>query len=119
VRPLVGQVTLGGLAALLADSAVVVSNDTGPLHLAAAVETAVVGLFWVGNVINFASPERARYRPLMSWQIHCPRCGADCTRDLYPDRGGGSGCAHEDSFMADIPVAEVVAELRDLLEADR
>lgn len=119
VRPVVGQLSLGGLAALLADSAVVVSNDTGPLHLAAAVGATAVGLFWVGNVINFASPDRGRYRPLISWQIHCPRCGLDCTRDLYPDRGGGSGCAHDDSFMTDIPVSEVVAELTQLVGVGR
>jgi ADP-heptose:LPS heptosyltransferase len=114
-RAVVGQLTIGGLAALLADSAVVVSNDTGPLHLAAAVDAPAVGLFWVGNMINFSEPDRARYRPLISWTIHCPRCGADCTRDLYPERGGEKGCEHDDSFVADIPVAEVVAELRELI----
>jgi ADP-heptose:LPS heptosyltransferase len=119
VRPVVGELTIGGLAALLDDAAVVMSNDTGPLHLAAAMATPTVGLFWVGNMINFSEPERTRFRPLISWVIHCPRCGADCTRDLYPERGGGSGCAHRDSFMADIPVAEAVAELRELIEADR
>jgi ADP-heptose:LPS heptosyltransferase len=111
--------TIGGLAALLAHSAVVVSNDTGPLHLAAAVDAPAVGLFWVGNMINFSEPDRARYRPLISWVIHCPRCGADCTRDLYPERGGGDGCQHDDSFVADIPVAEVVTELRELVGTAR
>lgn len=118
-RPVVGQLTVGGLAALLASSAAVLSNDTGPLHLAAAVDTPAVGLFWVGNMINFSEPDRTRYRPLISWTIHCPRCGLDCTRDLYPHRGGGSGCAHDDSFVADIPVAEVVAELQDLIGASQ
>src|SRR5690606_18551463 len=37
VRPLVDAVPLGGLAAVYAECAVVVANDTGPLHLAAAV----------------------------------------------------------------------------------
>jgi ADP-heptose:LPS heptosyltransferase len=119
VHPVVGELTIGGLGALLAHAAVIMSNDTGPLHLAAAVGTPAVGLFWVGNMINFSEPERTRFRPLISWVIHCPRCGADCTRDLYPERGGGSGCAHRDSFMADIPVAEVVAELGELIEAIR
>jgi len=118
-RSVVGRLTIGGLAALLAEAAVVVSNDTGPLHLAAAVGAPAVGLFWVGNMINFSEPDRTYYRPLISWVIHCPRCGADCTRDIYPARGGGSGCEHRDSFLADIPVAEVVDELRELLEAGR
>lgn len=37
--------TLGALKALAADSAVMVTNDTGPRHIAAAVGTPVVGLF--------------------------------------------------------------------------
>lgn len=119
IRAVVGELTVGGLAALLAHSAVVLANDTGPLHLASAVGTPAVGLFWVGNVINFARPERARYRPLISWRIHCPRCGLDCTRDLYPERGGGTGCEHDDSFVDDIPVAEVIAEVDQLLGAGR
>ncbi|HEY7224146.1 MAG TPA: glycosyltransferase family 9 protein [Micromonosporaceae bacterium] len=115
VRPLVGRLTLGGLAALLARATVVVSNDTGALHLAAAVDTPVVGLFWVGNVITFAQPDRRAYRPLISWRIHCPRCGADSTKELYPSRGAESGCTHRDSFLADIPVAEVVGEVEQLI----
>lgn len=117
VRPLVDALTLGGLAALLARATLVVSNDTGPLHLAAAVGTPIVGLFWVGNMINVSLPDRRVSRALISWQIHCPQCGADCTRDLYPQRGGGAGCDHRDSFLADIPLAEVVAETEQLLQA--
>jgi ADP-heptose:LPS heptosyltransferase len=45
VRPLVGALTLGGLAALLARATVVVSNDTGPLHLAAAGGAPTIVLF--------------------------------------------------------------------------
>jgi ADP-heptose:LPS heptosyltransferase len=114
-RSLVGALSTGGLVALLADSAVVVANDTGPLHVAAAAGAATVGLFWVGNFINGAPVSRARHRPLVSWTIHCPDCGADCTRDLYPARTGGPPCRHAPSFVADIPVAEVVAETLDLL----
>jgi ADP-heptose:LPS heptosyltransferase len=117
VRPVAGELTVGGLAGLLARSAVVVSNDTGALHLAAAVGAPVVGLFWVGNIISFALPDRRAYRPLISWQIHCPRCGADSTKDIYPERGGDPGCEHDDSFLVDIPVAEVVAEAEQLIGA--
>jgi ADP-heptose:LPS heptosyltransferase len=113
--PVVGTLSLGGLAALYEGCAAVVSNDTGPLHLAAAVGTATVGLYWVGNLLNGGPVYRGRHRPLASWTIHCPRCGADCTRDLYPHRSGGPACEHRDSFVTDIPVAEVVEALRDLL----
>lgn len=104
---LVDAVDLGGLAALYAECALVVSNDTGPVHLAEAVGAATVGIYWVGNFINGAPTDRARHRPLISWTLHCPACGRDCTRDIYPARGGGSGCAHTASFVTDIPVAEV------------
>lgn len=114
-RSLAGALSLGGLAGLLAGCAVVVGNDTGPLHLAAAVGAATVGLYWVGNLINGAPLTRRRHRPVISWTIHCPRCGADCTRDIYPARGGGDGCSHPDSFVADIPAEEVVDAARDLL----
>jgi ADP-heptose:LPS heptosyltransferase len=115
IRPVVGRLSLGGLAALYASCALVIANDTGPLHLAAAVGTATIGLYWVGNLINGAPVGREQHRALASWTIHCPRCGVDCTRDLYPERDGGPVCAHPDSFVADIPVAEVVADALDLL----
>ncbi|HEX5543780.1 MAG TPA: glycosyltransferase family 9 protein [Micromonospora sp.] len=113
VRPLVGELSLGGLAGLYADCAVMVSNDTGPVHLAAAVGTPTVGIFWVGNLINSATPLRARHRPLISWTLHCPVCGVDCTRDLYPARPGGD-CAHRVSFVTDVPVVEVLEAVADL-----
>ncbi|HKS99521.1 MAG TPA: glycosyltransferase family 9 protein, partial [Rugosimonospora sp.] len=112
--PVVGAVSMGGLAGLLARCAVVVANDTGPLHVAEAVGTRTVGLYWVGNVINAAPVGRARHRPLLSWTIHCPQCGTDCTRDLYPARDG-SGCAHRPSFVTDIPTEEACQSALELL----
>jgi len=108
VRPLVDELSLGGLAALYARCALVVANDTGPVHLAAAVGAPTVGIYWVGNFMNGAPVDRTRHRPLVSWTLNCPECGLDCTRDLYPARGGGSGCDHSPSFVADIPTVEVV-----------
>jgi ADP-heptose:LPS heptosyltransferase len=113
-RSLVDALSLGGLAGLFADCALVVANDTGPLHLATAVGTPTVGLYWVGNVINCAPATRDRHRPIASWVIHCPRCGADCTREVYPARTGDR-CWHTDSFLTDIPVEEVVDAAFDLL----
>ncbi|HEX6968822.1 MAG TPA: glycosyltransferase family 9 protein [Micromonosporaceae bacterium] len=111
--PLVGALSLGGLAGLYTGCAAVVSNDSGPLHLAAAVGAPTVGIYWVGNLINSATPLRARHRPLISWTVHCPVCGADCTRDIYPHRPG-DGCAHRVCFVADVPVAEVLSAVADL-----
>jgi ADP-heptose:LPS heptosyltransferase len=76
VVDLAGRLDLSALVGLLARAAVVVSNDTGPLHLAAAVGASTVGLFWYGNLVNAGPPFRARHRPLLAWQPTCPRCGA-------------------------------------------
>jgi lipopolysaccharide heptosyltransferase II len=45
----VGTLTLGQLAALLARAAVLVSNNSGPVHLAAALGTPVVDLYALTN----------------------------------------------------------------------
>lgn len=114
-RSLVGALDIGGLAALYACCALVVSNDTGPLHLAQAVGAPTIGLFWCGNAITAATSTRGRHRVLLSWTLHCPQCATDCTRDLYPHRPG-EGCEHRCSFLTDIPVAEAVEEAVDLLD---
>jgi len=114
VTGLAGMLRLGGLAGLYSRCALVVSNDTGPRHLAQAVGTPTLGFFWCGNAINAAPATRSRHRVLLSWTLPCPECGADCTRDLYRHRPG-DGCAHRPSFLADIPVEESVEEARDLL----
>lgn len=114
IRSLAGGLSLSGLIGLYLDCAVVISNDTGPLHLAAALGTPTVGIFWVGNLINCATPLRARHRPIASWTIHCPVCGVDCTRDIYPARPGGDGCGHQVSFVTDVPVVEVLDAVADL-----
>lgn len=113
-HPLAGSVDLGGLAAVYERCALVVSNDTGPRHLAEAVGTPTVGLFWCGNAITTGPATRTTHRVLLSWTLHCPECGEDCTRDLYRHRPG-DGCAHRCSFVADIPLAEVLTESADLL----
>ncbi|MFF5053975.1 glycosyltransferase family 9 protein [Micromonospora sp. NPDC000663] len=115
VRPQVGTFSLGGLIGCYADCALVVSNDTGPVHLAAAVGTPTVGIFWVGNLITTANPLRGRHRPISSWMVHCPVCGVDCTPGIYPHRPGDGECPHRDSFVTDVPVVEVLEAARDLL----
>jgi ADP-heptose:LPS heptosyltransferase len=47
-----GKLSLSALTGLLARSDLLVSNDTAPHHLAAAIGTAVVGVFWIGNAVN-------------------------------------------------------------------
>lgn len=103
---LAGRLTLGGLAGLLSRAAVVVTNDSGPLHLAAAAGAPTVAIFWCGNLINAGLPYRSWHRPLISWRLNCPVCGLDCTRE---------SCPHQESFVADIPVEEVSGPALELL----
>ncbi|MDP9420564.1 MAG: glycosyltransferase family 9 protein [Actinomycetota bacterium] len=105
-RGLAGRLSIGGLAGLLARCAVVVGNDTGPLHLAAAVGAATAGVFWCGNLINAGAATRTRHRPSMSWVLDCPACGANCITN---------SCEHEDSFVVGVGVDEVLASALDLL----
>lgn len=105
-----GRLSLGGLAGLLARSAVVVSNDSGPLHLAEAVGTATVGLYWCGNLINAGPAKRGRHRPLLSWQLECPVCGLDCTQH---------DCSHDASFLLRIGADEVREQALALLAEHR
>src|SRR5690606_31490844 len=62
-RAVVDELSVGGLAALYAACDLVIANDTGPRHLAAAVGTPTVGIYWCGNLINAGPLTRARHRP--------------------------------------------------------
>jgi len=107
-RPLL-ELSLPALVGVLEHARLVVSNDTGPLHIATAVGTPTVGIYWGGNLVNGAPPWRADHRPLASFRVHCPVCGADCMRD---------SCEHDASFVADVEIQDVVRAALDLI-ADR
>lgn len=108
-RSLAGRLSLCGLAALLERADLVVSNDTGPLHLASAVGTATVGVYWCGNMVNAAPVATDRHRTVPSWQVHCSRCGADCMV---------AECHHRDSFVLGVTVDDVAAAALDVFERE-
>jgi len=107
---LCGRLTMSALVGLLARAAVVVSNDSGPLHLAGACGAATVGIYWAYNLVTAGPLTTAHHRSVTSWQLTCPICGAD--------RATGR-CPHQPSFVADVPVAEVTAAALDLLAMGR
>ncbi len=104
---LAGRLGLGGLAGLFERAAVVVANDTGPLHLAMAVGAPVVGIYWCGNAINAGPPWRTWTRPVLSWRLRCSVCGADAT---------AGGCSHHETFVDLAPIDEVAWHALDLLQ---
>lgn len=99
------RLSLNGLAGLLARCVLLVSNDTGPRHLAAAVGTATASIYWCGNLVNAGPLTRTWHRPAISWRQCCPACGIDTTRDQ---------CTHRCSFVDDVPVEEVTEYALDL-----
>ncbi|MDM7991203.1 glycosyltransferase family 9 protein [Arthrobacter sp. zg-Y877] len=111
VRSLAGELGIGTLAALLQASTVMVGNDSGPRHLAQAVGTATVGIYWFGNVVNAGAIGRATHRVHMAWVSACPVCKADVTQVGWT----AERCEHDDSFVAGVQVGDVWADVEELL----
>jgi ADP-heptose:LPS heptosyltransferase len=108
-RSVAGQLGLGGLLGLLAGAGLLVANDTGPLHLARAVRTPTVGIYWCGNLATFGPVTHATNRVAVSWQVHCRICGALATPPA-------PRCPHDVSFVTAVTTAEVLDLALDLLE---
>jgi ADP-heptose:LPS heptosyltransferase len=108
VTSLAGQLTLGALASLLALATVLVGNDSGPRHLAQALGTPTVGLYWAGNVINAGPLGRTQHRVHVSWLTHCPECGADITQVGWT----APRCPHESPLVAGIKADAVYQDVR-------
>jgi ADP-heptose:LPS heptosyltransferase len=113
VRSLADRLSLSELAGVLAEADVVLANDSGPRHLAQALGTPTVGLFWFGNALNAAPMGRLRHRILLAWVTACPICGADVTQVGWT----AERCPHDPSFLTDIQVPAVLDEVRELLRA--
>ena len=79
------DIDLSTLCGVLACSDVVVGNDSGVRHLAGAVGSPTVGIFWIGDMVKVGPFGRSRDRALISWTTKCPVCGSD-----WPTRGGSS-----------------------------
>lgn len=110
VGSVAGKLDMAGLVALLARSVVVVGNDSGPRHLAQALGTPTVGIFWAGNVINAGALGRSLHRVHASWVTTCPTCGIDVTQVGWT----APRCAHNDSVVAGVSVRDVYEDVRSL-----
>jgi ADP-heptose:LPS heptosyltransferase len=107
----VGAQELSGLVATLAAADVVLANDSGPRHVAAAVGTRTVGIYWVGNVVTAAPLGRSRHRIQVGFTTCCPVCGTDLTEPGWT----AERCEHDLSIVADVDPGRVLADVRALL----
>jgi ADP-heptose:LPS heptosyltransferase len=108
-----GALSLNGLIGLLAGSKLMVSNDTGPLHLAAAIGTPCVGIYWAPNMVTGTPMRTKNFRPLIAWDTNCSRCGAS-----FRDQRNSNGCLHDVSFVSEISVQEVINAIAELNVVD-
>lgn len=102
-----GRPSLSCFTGLLSRCRLVVSNDSGPLHLAMALGTPTVGLYWCGNLINAGPMTFARHTPHLSWRLECPMCGTNCITGR---------CDHTDSMVAEISAEAVIDSAIELYE---
>lgn len=108
-----GKISLAALTGLLSVSKLVISNDTGPLHLARAVKAPTVATYWCGNVITSPPVTLTTNRTLLSWMIICPLCGKNITG---PNSGkNDTNCNHDVSFVDGITIEQVKIAAFDLL----
>jgi ADP-heptose:LPS heptosyltransferase len=90
---LAGRLSLGGLCGLLERTALIVSNDTGPLHLGLALGVPSVGIFWLTNLIEGMPLRPSSLHAALSVRTRCPVCDQDNL---------DTRCPHDVSFVADV-----------------
>jgi lipopolysaccharide heptosyltransferase II len=87
---LAGRLDLGELAALIARAPVLIVNNTGPAHIAAAVGTPVVDLYALTNLQHtpWGIPSRVLYHDVPCkpcYKSVCPLGHHDCLRLVPPE----------------------------------
>ena len=102
-----GETSLAELAELIARSAFVVTNDSGPLHLAVALARPVVALFGPTNPV-WVGPYR-RPRAALTQPAPCSPC---YLRDM-------ARCSHDHACMRGITPERVIAFMEERLEPRR
>jgi heptosyltransferase-2 len=105
-----GLPSLQHTAEILRRSALVVSNDTGVMHLAAAMGTPTVGLFGPNSPARYA-PVGPRTAAVYGAKTACSPC-------IHIHRGEVPDCSHpvRGQCLLDIEVAHVVDAARSLID---
>ncbi len=111
---LCSRLSLAGMTGLLAIAKLVVANDTGPIHLARALKTPTVGIFWCSNAITGMPFTVAFNRTLISFMVDCPLCGQRVISPtaIFPHE---ANCPHQTCFVDEITVKQVTDSAQNLL----
>jgi heptosyltransferase-2 len=108
-----GRTTIPGMAAVIERADLFLGNDSGPMHLAAAVGTHTVAIFGPGSPERTApvgDPARTR---VVTRSYPCAPCRQDFFRECEPAPSGKPACLEE------IGVDEVVRAAEELLAGGR
>jgi ADP-heptose:LPS heptosyltransferase len=105
------QLTFEALVGLLARARLLVGNDSGPRHLADAIGTPTVSIYWCGNMVSTAPVSRRTNRVHISWVTDCPVCTISLVGEPFPRR-----CCDTVSCVATVPVDVVLASIVELLD---
>jgi ADP-heptose:LPS heptosyltransferase len=100
------QVTLPALVGVLESASLVVSNDTGIMHLALAVGAKTVGLFWEEYISKSMPLTRQNFYPLIAWGRSCPGCGKTLDQKEVVN-AAPHPCRHLFSFVESIAEDDV------------
>ncbi|WP_374165182.1 glycosyltransferase family 9 protein [Arcticibacter sp. MXS-1] len=113
LHKLCGTLSLSGMTGLLDAAELLISNDTGPLHLARAMKTPTLGIYWCGNSITGLPMTTSLHRSLLSFKIDCPLCGLSARK--FGTSADPNTCLHDTSFVADVSIEEALETLDELL----
>lgn len=103
---LAGRLNLSQMGALIAHARLLIGVDSAPMHMAAAVGTPVAAVFGPSSEIDWG-PWRSPARVITS-PHPCRPCGLD-----------GCGGGKRSECLDQIPVAQVLRAVRELLEVPR
>jgi len=113
---LAGQLDLGELAALIDAADVLVANNSGPAHLAAALATPVVDLYALTNPQHtpWLVPARVLNHPVPCrncLKSRCPEGHHDCLRRVAPEDVAGAAIELLAPALAAKAAAPLLVEL--------
>jgi lipopolysaccharide heptosyltransferase II len=121
VRSMAGKLDLGQLGAAISLASVIVSNNTGPAHMAAAIGTPLVDLYALTNPQHtpWQVPHRVLFHDVpcrFCYQSVCPKGHNDCLTKVTPPQVvtavqslllESSDAGVDRAVVTSVPVAEI------------